>query len=216
MQTPLRLSWHNLDPSDAVEAHVRREVFRLERFSERITGCAVTLEAPSKHHRRSGGKYRVRIEVSVPAGKLVVGRDPPKTWTHADLYLAVKAAFREAQRQLDEYFSRLDDRTRARARPARATVARVLPQEGYGFLLAPDGREIYFHERSVLNGAFGRLLPGTEVRFVEEAGDEGPQASTVAFARSRSSERAGARGRALQEAGRIRGARPGSRGRGRW
>ncbi len=213
MQTPLRLSWHNVDPSDAVEVHVRREVARLERFSDRITGCTVALEAPSNHHRRSGGKYRVRIEISVPAGKLVVGRDPPKTWTHADLYLAVKAAFREAQRQVDDYFSRLEDRTRERVRPARASVARIFPDEGYGFLLTPDGREIYFHERSVLNGAFARLDPGTEVRFVEEAGDEGPQASTVALARPRNAERAGAR-RTLQEAARIGGAPEGSRRRG--
>jgi ribosomal subunit interface protein len=213
MQTLLRLSWHNVDPSDAVEAHVRREVSRLERFSDRITGCAVTLEAPSKHHRRSGGKYRVRIEISVPAGKLVVGRDPPKTWTHADLYLAVKAAFREAQRQLEDHGSRMDARVKASAPQGRAAVARVLPDEGYGFLLTPDGREIYFHERSVLRGAFRRLRPGMEVRFVEEAGDEGPQASTVALLRPR--RRQPASRRTPQEAARAVGSpSPGSRGRG--
>jgi cold shock CspA family protein len=31
----------------------------------------------------------------------------------------------------------------------------------------------------VLNDGFGRLHPGTEVRFSEEQGEEGPQASTV-------------------------------------
>jgi len=89
MQTPLQLRWHNVDPSDAVAAHVRDEVARLERFWNRITGCAVTLEAPSRHHRHSGAQYRVRIELSVPRGRLVVARAPPKTWTHSDLYLAV-------------------------------------------------------------------------------------------------------------------------------
>ncbi len=207
MQTPLRLSWHNLDPSDAVAAHVQREVSRLERFSDRITGCSVTLEAASKHHRRSGGQYRVRIELSVPAGKLVVGRDPPKTWTHADLYLTVKGAFREAQRQLADHVRRLDARVKAHAPQARAAVARILPDEGYGFLRTPDGREIYFHERSVLRGAFSRLRAGTEVRFVEEAGDEGPQASTVALVRpsgrKQGGRHAGSR-RSLDAAGRTR------------
>ncbi len=183
MQTALRLRWHNVDPSDAVAAHVREEVARLERFWHRITGCAVTLEAPSRHHRHSGAQYRVRIELSVPSGKLVVGRDPPKTWTHADLYLTLKAAFREARRQLEDHVRRIDARVKTHAQPAVATVARILPEVGYGFLRTPDGRDIYFHEHSVLRGGFRRLAVGSEVRFVEEAGDEGPQASTVTPAR---------------------------------
>lgn len=191
MQKPLQLRWHNVDPSDALAAHVREEVSRLERFCGRITGCAVTLEAPSRHHRHSGAQYRVRIELSVPGGKLVVGRDPPKTWTHSDLYLAVKAAFREAGRQLEDHVRRLDARVKTHDVPAFAAVARILPEEGYGFLRTPDGREIYFHERSVLRGGFGRLRVGSMVRFVEEAGDQGPQASTVAPVRRRRATKAG-------------------------
>jgi SagB-type dehydrogenase family enzyme len=168
-----------------VAAHVREEVERLERFWDRITGCAVTLEAPSRHHRQSGAQYRVRIELSVPRGRLVVARDPTKTWTHSDLYLAVKGAFREAQRQLSDHVRRLDARVKTHALPAVATVARMLPEDGYGFLRTADGREIYFHERSVLQGGFPRLRVGSEVHFVEEAGDEGPQASTVKPVRTR-------------------------------
>ena len=42
-----------------------------------------------------------------------------------------------------------------------------------------DGREIYFHRNSVLNGRFDRLERGAKVRFIEEMGEKGPQASTV-------------------------------------
>jgi cold shock CspA family protein len=42
-----------------------------------------------------------------------------------------------------------------------------------------DGREIYFHQNSVLNGAFPKLKVGTRVIFSEEVGNKGPQASTV-------------------------------------
>jgi cold shock CspA family protein len=58
----------------------------------------------------------------------------------------------------------------------------LFPEEGYGFLATPDGREIYFHRHSVLHPGFDRLAIGTEVRFVEESGEKGPQASTVAIA----------------------------------
>jgi cold shock CspA family protein len=51
--------------------------------------------------------------------------------------------------------------------------------EDYGMIKMPDGRQIYFHRNSVLDGAYDKLIEGSEVRFVEEAGDEGPQASTV-------------------------------------
>lgn len=179
MQRPLQLRWHNLDPSDALAALVTEEAERLERFHDRITGCAVTLEAPSRHHRQSGSQYRVRIELTVPGDKLVVGRDPPRTRAHSDLIAAVKAAFREARRQLEDYARRLDDRVKAREPSGVAAVARLVPEDGYGFLRTADDREIYFHERSVLKGGFRRLGVGDTVRYVEEAGEEGPQASTV-------------------------------------
>jgi ribosomal subunit interface protein len=180
MTRPLKLSWHHVPPSEAVAQRVRDKAEQLERFQDRITGCAVTLEAPSHHHRQGGPQYRVRIELSVPGGRLVVGRDPTKTRAHADLYAAVNAAFREVRRKLKDRVRRLDQRVKAHAPRSRGVVARLFPEDGYGFLRTPDGRDIYFHERSVLRGAFPRLRLGTAVRFAEEPGEEGPQASTVA------------------------------------
>jgi cold shock CspA family protein len=58
-------------------------------------------------------------------------------------------------------------------------VTKLFPDEGFGFLKTPDGREIYFHENSVLDSGFGGLEIGTEVHFAEELGEKGPQASTV-------------------------------------
>ena len=42
-----------------------------------------------------------------------------------------------------------------------------------------NGREIYFHRNSVIDGDFARFEIGTEVSFAEELGDKGPQATTV-------------------------------------
>ena len=58
-------------------------------------------------------------------------------------------------------------------------IVRLVPDEECGFLETPDGREIYFHAHSVLDAQFADLAVGDAVRFVEEAGDEGAQASTV-------------------------------------
>lgn len=51
--------------------------------------------------------------------------------------------------------------------------------EGYGRIETPDERLIYFHCNSVLDNAFDKLEVGSEVLFVEEMGERGPQASTV-------------------------------------
>ncbi|HTR15085.1 MAG TPA: cold shock domain-containing protein, partial [Roseiarcus sp.] len=58
-------------------------------------------------------------------------------------------------------------------------VAKFLTGNDSGFIETADGREIYFHRNSVLDGAFNRLSVGSEVRFVESEGAKGPQASTV-------------------------------------
>ena len=184
MQIPVKIAYHGLQPSAVVSELVRAKTSRLERYFDRITGCLVALEGPGRHHRL-GRHYRVRIELSVPGEKLVVGRDPAETRSHQDLYAAINAAFREARRQLEDHARRRNHRARPQARlgPAHARVSRIFPERGYGFLETPDGREIYFDERSVLRGAFRRLRAGSQVRFSEEPGQKGPQASTVAVAR---------------------------------
>ena len=61
----------------------------------------------------------------------------------------------------------------------RAIVSALFPEKGYGFLTTPDGREFYFHKNSVLHDKFKNLKIGMKVRFVEELGEKGAQASTV-------------------------------------
>jgi cold shock CspA family protein len=57
-------------------------------------------------------------------------------------------------------------------------------------VLAEAGSEIYFHRHSVLSPGFDHLAVGTEVRFAEEEGDRGPQASTVEIAEEAPAEAA--------------------------
>jgi cold shock CspA family protein/ribosome-associated translation inhibitor RaiA len=185
MQRPVQLIWRHLPPSETVAERVNELAARLERFDQRITGCVVVVEGPSQHHRQGGSQYRVRVELTVPGTKLVVGRDPAAGRAHADLYAAVNLAFREARRQLEDHARAVTGRVKAHAAPPVARVARLFPEDGYGFLETPDGRELYFHEHSVLRGGFRRLAVGSAVRFAEELGDRGPQASTVTPVRAR-------------------------------
>ena len=84
-----------------------------------------------------------------------------------------------ARRRLEDYVRRCDQRVKLHESPPHGLVARLEYGKNHGFIETPDGREIYFHRNSVLNADFDRLEVGDPVRFHEEAGEEGPQASTV-------------------------------------
>lgn len=173
MQRPLQITLRDVSPSEAVEAYIRERANKLDLFYDRIIGCRVVVDAPVRHHRK-GGPYTVRIDLTVPGDKLVVNRQAAE-----DLYVAIRDAFDVARRQLKDYVRRQRGAVKTHEASPHARVSSLFPAEGYGFLKTPEGREIYFHRNSVLDGGFDRLAVGAEVRFAEEQGEEGPQASTV-------------------------------------
>lgn len=173
MQLPLQVTLRDISPSAAVEDYIRERAAKLDAFYEKIMSCRVVVEAPVRHHRK-GGPYKVRIDLTVPGDELVVNRQ-----SDDDLYVAIREAFDAARRRLEDYARRQRGSVKAHEAPPQARVSKLFPEEGYGFLETPDGSEIYFHRNSVLGAGFERLEIGTEVRFVEEQGEQGPQASTV-------------------------------------
>jgi cold shock CspA family protein len=93
--------------------------------------------------------------------------------------LAVRGAFSAARRKLQEHARLRRADVKTHEPNLTATVSRLFPNEGYGYLETPDGREIYFHENSVLGSPFKKLKTGVRAQIVEESGLKGPQASTV-------------------------------------
>jgi cold shock CspA family protein/ribosome-associated translation inhibitor RaiA len=178
MRLPLQIAFHNMSPSEGIEAIIRKKTARLDRFAEHIMGCRVVVEAPHKHHRH-GNQYQVRIDLTLPGGEIVVNREASEHTEHQDLQIAIRDAFDSARRQVEEYVRRQRGAVKVHESPPHGRVSKLFPEEGYGFINAPDGRQIYFHKHSVLHDGFDRLEVGTEVAFVEEEGNKGPQASTV-------------------------------------
>jgi ribosomal subunit interface protein len=178
MQLPLEISFRNMDRSEAVEAKVRERAAKLDQFADHIMSCRVMVEAPHKHHHQ-GGLFHVRIDIKVPGRELAVSREPAGHHAHEDVYVAVRDAFDAARRQLEDYVRQVRGREKAHETPAHGRIRALVPMEDYGIILASDGREIYFHRNSVLGADFDKLGVGDEVRFAEEQGEQGPQASTV-------------------------------------
>jgi ribosomal subunit interface protein len=178
MQVPLEIVFHNVDRSAAVEAAVRERVAKLEQFAENITSCRVTVEAPHKAHQQ-GNLFTVRVDLRFPGGEAVVNRSPSEDHSHEDVYVALRDAFKAARRQLQDRQRLLRGDVKPHEAPPHGRIASIDRESGSGRISTPDGREIYFHRNSLLNGRFEHLEPGMEVRFSEERGEKGPQASTV-------------------------------------
>ncbi|HXH03029.1 MAG TPA: HPF/RaiA family ribosome-associated protein [Candidatus Competibacteraceae bacterium] len=178
MQLPLQITFRDMPPSPAVEAKIREKVAKLEQFYDRIMSCRVVVEAPHRHHHQ-GKLYRISIDLTVPGGELAVSRNSPQDHAHEDIYVAIRDAFDALRRQLADYARRQRRDVKSHETPLHGQVARLMPEEDYGVIQTPSGREIYFHRHSVLGEAFDKLDVGSEVRFAEEEGEQGPQASTV-------------------------------------
>jgi ribosomal subunit interface protein len=178
MQVPLEIQFRNMDASEAVEAAVRENVAKLERLVDTIISCRVTIEAPHRHHQQ-GNLYDVSVDLRYSGGEAVANRAPNANHAHEDVYVALRDAFNAARRQLQDRKRVQRGDVKHHEPPNLGTVVALDKRANFGRIGTPDGREIYFHRNSVLNANFDGLEIGAEVRFDEEAGEKGPQASTV-------------------------------------
>lgn len=178
MEVPLQIRFHNLPPSDAVEANVRKRAERLERYCDEIISCRVTIDAPHKHHHQ-GNLYHVTIDVRTPGDESVASRAPAQRHAHEDVYVAIRDAFDAVLRQLQDQLQQKRGQVKRHDMPQHGTIAELYSTGNYGTITDSEGREIYFHRNSVVDADFDKLAIGSEVRFAEEMGDKGPQASSV-------------------------------------
>jgi ribosomal subunit interface protein len=178
MQVPLEIRFHNLDPSPAVEAAVRERVAKLEQRRNHLISCRVTVEAPHKSHQQ-GNLFTVRVDLRYAGGEAVANRTPSANHSHEDVYVALRDAFRAVRRQLQDRIEVRRGAVKPHEAPPHGTIASVDRDRGCGRIASSDGRDIYFHRNSIVNASFEHLEPGIEVRFAEEAGEQGPQASSV-------------------------------------
>jgi cold shock CspA family protein/ribosome-associated translation inhibitor RaiA len=183
MQTPVEIDFQGLQGNEKLRASVMKNVAVLEQRFGRITACRVVVKAPSERHR-TGGACEVTIRLSLPQGREVdIGRseraENRNAERDADAAIAVNDAFKRARRRLQDHARRMQGQVKSHEAPPIATVKRFDDQGGFGFLETNDGREVYFHKNSVLNGDSRQVAPGTRVTFFEEIGEKGPQASTV-------------------------------------
>jgi cold shock CspA family protein/ribosome-associated translation inhibitor RaiA len=180
MEVPIEISFRGVERTPAMEKLIREQAEKLEQVCDHLTSVRVTVEKPQEH-LSTGNPYRVRVIARIPPGhELVASREPGEGDMHAPVEKVIRETFHAVWRQVKEIKQR--QRGEVKKHPAQETagiVVKLFKEEGYGFILAPEGHEIYFHQNSVLHGDFDRMSVGVGVRYLEESGNNGPQASTV-------------------------------------
>ena len=177
MKIPLQVTFRNLPHSEAIETNITEKAAKLDKFCKKIMSCRVVVEE-SQRRQHQGKLYSVRIDITVPGKELAVTREE-----HEDVYVAVRDAFDNASRRLEEHARRQRGVVKAHEAQPSGRIIRIMPDLDCGFIETFDQREIYFHRNSVLDEDFSRLKIGTEVAFIEEQGKEGPQAARVTITR---------------------------------
>jgi hypothetical protein len=101
MQQPLTMTFRHMEHSGALEDRARKLGSRLQRFSERIMRCHMTFEGPD-HLRGTGAPYVVKIDLTVPGAQIHADSLHFDGAGHKDIYLALRDAFNNAKRQLQD------------------------------------------------------------------------------------------------------------------
>jgi cold shock CspA family protein/ribosome-associated translation inhibitor RaiA len=124
------------------------------------------------HHRL--GTFEIHLVVSIPGDTITIVRQGEMV-----MPLMVEA-FDVLDRRLAEHSQIVQQQVKAHGEVVQyGRVARLFPDEDYGFIESDEGLEVYFHAHAVKKGKFSHLRPGTQVKFAQEAGDQGPQAIWV-------------------------------------
>jgi cold shock CspA family protein len=201
------ITFRGIARNERLETEILARAARLETFYKPITGCRVLIELSQRHHE-SGNRVHVRLDITVPGEEIVVTHDASLHAAAADTerpretkrdevdaerkhaLVAIRRAFAVGGRRLQDFARRQRGDVKRPVRQPRGRVIRLFPDANHGFLEADDGHEVYFHRSSVLGGGFDQLAIGRRVLFTEEAGEKGPQASTVKLAHRRRVRRA--------------------------
>ena len=69
--------------------------------------------------------------------------------------------------------------TESHVAPMNGTIKRLVSDKGFGFILASDGNEYFFHNSACTDTRFDELREGQNVTFEKGQGPKGPRGENV-------------------------------------
>lgn len=173
---PFEVTYQGMDASPVAEEQILAGIQRLERLNPKVLHARVAV-ARQDVRNAAAGIYDVNIRLSVPGPDINISRTPPAHVESEDLVTAIGEAFEKARRAIVEQREIVRGEVKVHEAVTRGEVTDVFPD--HGFIRDEDGRIVYFHRNSVLHDDWSAVSVGSHVRFADEPGDEGPQATNV-------------------------------------
>ncbi|VBS70829.1 ribosomal subunit interface protein YfiA [Burkholderia pseudomallei] len=106
MKLPLEISIQGMPRSAALEEAIARHAAKLERYCAEIIRCRVSVILDDKH-KHQGKPFDVHVDVTIPGREIVSNRESDE-----DVYVALRDAFGNAERMLDDAASKRRDQRR--------------------------------------------------------------------------------------------------------
>ncbi len=181
MRLPLEITFRGLESNEDAKDLIQQKAEKISKVAENLISCRVAVEKKQKH-QQSGNPFRVRIDLRLPPGQEIVvdSGEGKEGFLHDNLLTVIREMFEIALRRVKKVVGQQQSAVKVPPQEEiSGIVVRLFEDEGYGFIKTLTGREIYFHENSVLNNDFDRMEEGTGVACFETEGEKGPQASTV-------------------------------------
>jgi hypothetical protein len=98
---PCQVTFSRMLASQEARVEVHAWVERLGELTSSMTAGQVLIEAVERGRRER--HYRVRMDLTMPTGVVVVDYDHPNNRPHEDVCVAIRNAFRAARRQLEAH-----------------------------------------------------------------------------------------------------------------
>jgi cold shock CspA family protein len=172
MATDVHIDGRGIDVLPEWRDKVAEELAKVQRHAHEPILHARVEFMGTGHHRH--GAFELCVVVSLTKTTLTIKR------RGAYVLPLIVDAFNALDRVLREHARMREQKVKVHEAPGQSgQVARVLADEGYGFIETADGLEVYFHANAVKKGAFEKLAEGVLVEFALEMGEEGPQAAWV-------------------------------------
>ena len=121
MKQEVHIQFHGMEASEALEASARAHARKLDAFATDIMACRVVIDLEQKH-KQQGRPFGVRIDLTLPGHELVVNRVH-----HEDVYVALRDAFDDMRRQLQELVRQRRGDEKAHPVPLHGELARLRP-----------------------------------------------------------------------------------------
>ncbi len=153
-------------------AKIDEELGRLQKhYSGPILHARVTVIGTQHHHL---GTFEVHLVVNVAGDVITIIRQGEV------VHPLLVEAFDALDRRLAEHSRLIQQQVKAHEEFARVgRIIRLFPAQEYGFIETEDGLEVYFHANALKKGSFAGLNLGAAVKFGQEQGEQGPQATWV-------------------------------------